>query len=100
MRNRSRALPETSTVVLYHRDDVRCPDGPKLMMGELHRMGCGRGSACLSAKPSRSGAVRAVFYAKRQEEHGTRVKYLCAPCGAEFAAAVGIALTPASRSTR
>lgn len=86
------------SVALYHRDDADCPEGPRHMMSDEHRVGCAAGRECLSPANVRGGAIRGEYYARVESAADTpavRVRYLCARCGPAFATQYGLPLRSA-----
>jgi len=95
----TRMAESNISVSIVHRDDVRCPAGPRDMMGEAHRVGCSNGRTCPSERAN-GGTPRAVWYAKHSRISGggrqARAMYFCQRCGAAFAHRFGLELSTPS----
>lgn len=85
---------KSQTAELYHKNDPKCPTGPRAMMGEIHRVGCKLDRNCPSRTPGNPNP-RAVFFARIPIPHASRHQpaYFCEKCGRAFGKTRGIPVT-------
>ena len=85
-----------ASAALFHKEAPDCPQGPRFMMGDQHRVGCANGRQCRTVRPSHGGAVRAEYYARLTTPEGVRAMYVCPSCARVFAHVHGLPDVPAA----